>query len=503
MTRSRALLAAVALKVLATLVGCSLGGSERVGGEPVADAHELTMLSPFGPEEITQFIDEVSRLSKGEVRIRLIPAERDGTDYEAANVRRLQEGEADLAVVGTRALDEFGAPALGALGAPFLVDSYTLQERIFTSELVDTMLEDLRPAGLVGIGMLPGPLRRPLGLGGSLRAPADFQGLTIGTQQSNVADATLLALGASPRRLPFDVSAPYGLTGLDGVELQVSAIETGRLDAEGSHLMTNLNLWPRSLVVFASERAYSRLSDDERRILRTAATNVVPGMVDAADALEEEAATNLCRKGHTAFDAASLQQLQALRRAVDPVYADLERDPGTRKVIGAIEQLKADLAEPPTEIAACTPASNVPSMGEATEIDGVWTMETDRSAAGPEYLDENWGHWVFAFDDGRFAITQENETSCTWGYGSYAVNGTRMSWTFVDGGGISPNNAMNRPGEYFVFDFSAFRDTLVLMPVEGEISPVNFRDEPWRLVSSTPSSDHFSTRCPPPAAALE
>ena len=130
-------------------------------------------------------------------------------------------------------------------------------------------------------------------------------------------------------------------------------------------------------------------------------------------------------------------------------------------------------------------------------------METDRSAAAPEYFDENWGHWVFVFDRGRFAITQENETSCTWGYGTYAVNGARTSWTFVDGGGIAPNGATNRPGEYFVFDFSAYRDTLTLSPVEGEISPLNFRDQPWRRISETASSQHFSTRCPPPAEALE
>ena len=149
------------------------------------------------------------------------------------------------------------------------------------------------------------------------------------------------------------------------------------------------------------------------------------------------------------------------------MYADLERDPVTREVIEAIEHLKDQLGEPPTEIAACTPAPDAPSSGEATEIDGVWTMDTDRSAADPEYHDENWGHWVFVFDRGRFAITQENATSCTWGYGTYAVNGTRMSWTFEDGGGIAPNNAMNKPGEYFVFDFSAYRDTLTLDPGRG------------------------------------
>ena len=500
MSGRAALLLAVAVT---TLAGCSLGGPERVGGEPDADVHELTMLHLFDPQEVTQFTDEVSRLSKGELRIRMIHAEQDGVDYETATVRRLQDGEADLAVVGTRGWDDLGAPGLAALGAPFLVDSYPLQERIFTSGLVETILQELRPAGMEGIGILPGPIRRPFGLTSALVAPRDFQGLTIGTQQSNVADATLMALGAQPRRLPIDVFAPDGLSGVDGVELQVAAVETGRLDAESSHLMTNVNLWPRSLVVFAGAAAYGRLSDDERRILHTAATNVVAEQAAANRGLEEEAAANLCRKGNTIFDVATTEQLQTLHRAVEPVYAELERDQGARKVIEAIEQLKKELAEPPTEIAACTPAPDAPSSGEATEIDGVWTMETDPSVAGPEQQDENWGHWVFVFDRGRFAITQENKTSCTWGYGTYAVNGNRMSWTFQDGGGIAPNNAMNRPGEYFAFDFSAYRDTLVLTPVSGEISPVNFRAEPWRLLSSTPSSEHLSTRCPPPAAALE
>ena len=186
------------------------------------------------------------------------------------------------------------------------------------------------------------------------------------------------------------------------------------------------------------------------------------------------------------------------------MYADLERDPAVRTVIEGIEQLKAELAEPPTEVPACTPASDVPSAGEVTDLDGVWTMDTDRSAAVPEYLDENWGHWVFVFDRGRFAITQENETSCTWGYGTYAVNGDRTSWTFLDGGGVAPNSATNRPGEYFVFVFSTYRDTLTLSPVHGEISPLNFRAQPWRRVSrrprpriSAPNAPHLRPRSVP------
>jgi len=267
--------------------------------------------------------------------------------------------------------------------------------------------------------------------------------------------------------------------------------------------MTNVNLWPRSLVVFAGEQAYSQLNDDERQILHAALMNVVRRKVHGDYGFEEESAANLCRKGYTTFDAASTQQLHALRRAVDPVYADLERDPTVRTLIEGIEHLKAELAEPPTAVPACTPAPNAPSAGERSDLDGVWTMDTDRSAAVPDYFDENWGHWVFVFDRGRFAITQENKTSCTWGYGTYAVNGARTSWTFLDGGGIAPNSATNRPGEYFVFDFSAYRDTLTLSPVDGEISPLNFRAQPWRRLSEAASSTHFSTRCPPPSPALD
>ena len=58
-------------------------------------------------------------------------------------------------------------------------------------------------------------------------------------------------------------------------------------------------------------------------------------------------------------------------------------------------------------------------------------MDTGRSAAAPEYLDENWGHWIFVFDRGRFAITQENRTSCTWGYGTFSVDGDKTTWRFT------------------------------------------------------------------------
>jgi TRAP-type C4-dicarboxylate transport system substrate-binding protein len=499
MTRAIALLTA-AVAIAASITGCLGGGSERVGGDQPAETRVLTLLDPFSSgQESAAFDQEVARLSHGALRIRVIEGSYDGPDYEAAAIRDMRDGRADLAFAASRAWDEFGAKRLRALHAPLLIDSYKLEEWVLQSDLVAPMLEELRPLGLVGIGILPGPLRRSFGISHPLAAPRDFKGLTIGTQQSRVADATMRALDASPRRLPADAS---GVSGIDGIERQIASIEADRLDLEGSHIMTNVDLWPRPLVVFANERSFRELTRDQRRILRTAAANVVSRMTATQVHFDSEASANLCRKGRATFDSATSHELQALRGAVNPVYALLRRDQGTAAAIDSIERLKANLDEPPTELPKCQRKASKRSTRAATKIDGVWTMDTDESTSGPEHFPENWGHWIFVFDRGRFAITQENKPSCTWGYGKFVVHGNRMSWTFTDGGGIAPSGAMNKPGEFFVFDFSVYRDTVTLTPVQGRISPINFRVKPWRRLSETPTRRYFSKRCPPPAAAL-
>jgi TRAP-type C4-dicarboxylate transport system substrate-binding protein len=497
---SRAVSVSVSLALAALAGGCGSSASERAGQQSKGPAHVLTMLKPIdNGEELTYFASEVERLSKGKLRIRLAPSGHSKRpDYEAATIRDVQHGRGDLAFAGTRAWDQFGVHRMSALMAPLLVDSYPLQERVLRGDTVRRMLSELRPLGLVGIGLLPGGMRHPFGVSKRLGGPTDYRGLTIGTQQSRVADATMRALGADAVRVPADT---LSLRGVDGLEQRVSVLYGNRLAVPGSHITANVNLWPRPLVIFARGDVYKRLTPGERDVLQQAATNAVPKGGPAARAGDLEAAGNLCRTGRVAFDLATTSELRALRQAVAPVYRELESDPATRATIQQIESLKSQLSEPPATLPRCSGRSRA-SAGTPTALDGVWRMDTDPSAAGAEGLDENWGQWIFVFDHGKFADTQENPKACTWGYGTFAVRGNQTSWKFTDGGGIAPNNATNKPGEFFVFDLSSYRDTLTLKPVHGEISPVNFRAKPWRRLSSTPTRRYFSKRCPPPADAL-
>jgi hypothetical protein len=122
--------------------------------------------------------------------------------------------------------------------------------------------------------------------------------------------------------------------------------------------------------------------------------------------------------------------------------------------------------------------------------------------ADSDAVPENYGHWVFVFRGTHFAITQQYQNACTWGYGKLGVTGAQMAWTFTDGGGVTPNNAQNKPGEYFVYGWSLYRGTLTLTSVPGQTSPFNFMMKPWHQISTTPTFSSLNKSCPPPADAL-
>jgi TRAP-type C4-dicarboxylate transport system substrate-binding protein len=174
-------------------------------------------------DELKPFADEVAKLSRGALDMRFANAWRQGRpDYEVRLIRDVQAGRIKLGWAGTRAWDSVGVRAFDALHAPFLVDNYPLQERVLKSKLVDRMLARLEPLGLVGIGVLPGPMRVP-----SLRAaapirPAAFAGRKVAIQRSRVGAETISALGATPVEIPS--GAPIDSLDVDGVEQHLPSI---------------------------------------------------------------------------------------------------------------------------------------------------------------------------------------------------------------------------------------------------------------------------------------
>ena len=67
----------------------------------------------------------------------------------------------------------------------------------------------------------------------------------------------------------------------------------------------------------------------------------------------------------------------------------------------------------------------------------------------------------------------------------------------------APNNAANKPGEEFGFNWSLYRDVLTLTKKEGMISPMSDGLQ-WKFqrVSTTPDDSALNQECLPPAEAF-
>ena len=249
-------------------------GGDKAGGGAEPAAHALA--SPV-EKQVTltlvavdslwaeEFAAAASRLSGGSMRIRTQYGGSAIIDYERTLIGHVRAGRADLASVGARAWDRMGVASFQGLVAPFLVDSLELEDRVLESPGAGRALDGVRPLGLVGLAVLPGPLRRPLGLSRPLLGPDDYRGATIGTRFGRVADSTLRALGATPKG--------YRSGALDRSTAPSSTPATilnNGYDARGSAFTANVVLWARPETIVISRASFERLAPAQRAVLRRA-----------------------------------------------------------------------------------------------------------------------------------------------------------------------------------------------------------------------------------------
>ena len=186
------------------LTACSGSSSDKAGGTEERDPVVLVFASFTGdiPPQLQEFAGEVARRSGGTLRIEFEPEWRAGDpDAERGTIEDVKAGKADMAWVGARVFDRLDVTSFQALLAPLLVDSYELEGRVFESGIPTNMLEGVEELGVVGIGVLPGPMRRLLGVSHPFLQPSDFDGQVIGGRTSSPFGRSRLSAPRS-RRCP-------------------------------------------------------------------------------------------------------------------------------------------------------------------------------------------------------------------------------------------------------------------------------------------------------------
>jgi TRAP-type C4-dicarboxylate transport system substrate-binding protein len=436
-------------------------GPDKAGGRSDGGPVVLTLAShDYDAFEASEFASAVDRLSGGGVRIDVKSGVRFyEVDYERGTIADVRNADYDLAIVGARAWDGAGVKSFNALVAPFLVDSYELQRRVLESSLAERMLEGVAPLGLVGIGVVPGELRRPLGLTRKLVRPADYRGARVGIRPARVADAAMDALGA--RGEGFQAHET-GLVGFDGAESGVGTIRNNGYDTDARALTANVVLWSRPTTIFMNDDAFNALTDDQQDALRQAGLEAIEPVLTTIEENEQASLDVICTRSRLSLVTASPADRAALRRAVRPVYDELRRDSLTADLIDEIESMRREQGSA-TEPLRCPGARGAAG---ATMLDGLWRSDVSRGdlravGAQLEQLERSEGTWTIELDEGRWVA--RNHRSGAVYRGTYTVEGDHLSQTTDT---CVPSNLCVR-GQTDEYTWSRYGDKLELARIPG------------------------------------
>lgn len=476
------ILACTVLVAVAVTGGCSGESDEnKAGNESAAKPAELVLANhEGGSANVGEWADAVERLSGGSIRIRIKNNWRQGeSNYEKATLNDVRRGDVPLVSVMSRALDEVGVTSFQPLAAPFLIDSVELEQRVLQSEVAERALAGTEEIDTVGLALLPGYLRRPVGLTQTLAAPDDYRGARVYTREGTVAAATLEALGAQPAHGPLETwfeKVDGAEVGLDGLRAEP---EVARQDAR---IASNVVLWAQPSAIVMNKDAFEDLSDDQQRALREAAAEAFDERSRVVSKLQAEDLQVVCGMGPKLVEATPSQR-EALEAAVEPVYRMIERSPGNAEAVAKIRELKGD-AEPDTVDCAGTSEAAADGQTAEAELEGTFqtTLTEDELANSPllyepgEVNDENWGELTLELSGGRARYTVENNRAGWEASGTYTTDGDVIKME------------MDEIGETWGFRWSLYRGTLKLerddsLGVPPELhAPTPLLVNPWERV---------------------
>ena len=329
-TRTPTTLLALTLATVMVAGACSGGDKAGGSGATVVLTMANTSSEMSHQPAVEHFAARVEKLSGGEVRIK---SQNEWGDFEADAerqvVRDVAAGKVDLGWVGSRVFDTLDVTSFQAVTAPMLVDSYELQDAVIHDKITPKMLQGIESVGVVGLGVVPDALRKPIGVDRPLVNLSDWRGATFGTFPSKSQEASIKALDAKPAEVFGHRRAEALEAGkLGGFELGLHLYQGNPEWLQSARYVTaNVNLWPQMDVLMADPSRFKELTDQQRGWLRQAAEDAAGDAKSLADR-DDQLMGKVCDAGARMANASDAD-LGALRKAFAPVYASLERNAET------------------------------------------------------------------------------------------------------------------------------------------------------------------------------
>lgn len=322
------------LAMLCMVIGAGAGAPALAQAPIVIKfSHVVAPDTPKG-QAAERFKLLAEQATRGRVRVDLYPNSqlyKDKEELEALQLGAVQMLAPSLAKFGPLGVKEFEVFDL-----PYIFPTKTALYNVTEGDIGKSLLKKLEPKGITGLAYWDNGFK-VMSANTPLHHPADFKGLKMRIQSSNVLDEQMRALGANPQALAFSEAYRALQTGVvDGTENPPSNMYTQKMHEVQKHLTVS-NHGYLGYAVIVNKKFWDGLPSDIRGQLEKAMKEATTFEKAIAQSDNDKALEAIRKSGKTKIYMLSVQEQAEWRRALAPVQKTMEKRIG-KEWISAINR---------------------------------------------------------------------------------------------------------------------------------------------------------------------
>jgi tripartite ATP-independent transporter DctP family solute receptor len=272
--------------------------------------------------------DVLSKATGGKYNVKVFSDSSLGSEKDT--VEQVKIGAIDMVRVNTSAFHGI-VPESMIPSFPFLFRDIEHFRKTVYGPQGDKILAAFEKAGFVGLVMYESGARSMYAKK-PIKNLADFKGLKVRVQPSDLWIGTISALGASATPVPYAEVYTGLKTGLiDAAENNYPSYETAKHYESAPVYSETMHVMAPEIVVF-SKKVWDKLSQEEQAAIRKAAKDSVPYYVKLWEAKEKESKAAVIKGGAKIIPAAEIDR-KAFVEAEKPVWDKFASTPEMKALV--------------------------------------------------------------------------------------------------------------------------------------------------------------------------
>jgi C4-dicarboxylate-binding protein DctP len=283
-------------------------------------SHVIAAETPKGRAAL-RFKEVAERRTNGQVKVEVYHAStlfKDGEEMDA-----LLAGKVEIIAPSLSKFSPLGVTEFEVFDLPFIFPSRGMLRRVTDGPLGTELLKKLEPKGVQGLAFWDNGFK-VMSANKPLRKPADFKGLKMRIQASQVLDAQMRTLGAVPVPMAFgEVFKALQDGTVDGTENPPSNLYSRKMHEVQKHVTVS-NHGYLGYAVIANKKFWDGLPATIRIQLKLAMVDATRYANLYAEAENNEALAKVRASGKSEVYDLSVDEREVWRKALKPVHKEME-----------------------------------------------------------------------------------------------------------------------------------------------------------------------------------